>query len=1044
MSLYPWLSKHSKTRRSRSKLRRDQTFRPCLEALEERLVLDTRIWSGGDPFSSNWSALFNWQNGAISLPSNPVRSGDSVDFPANAGQRSNVQDLPRLTRFDAVFFLTLDNLHIEGGDYDIEGVFGTDFTGKLTSDSGDNTIGDFLVYVGNQVGNDTATIDVGSGSLSLTNLLTSITREVGATFPAADLVKTGAGTLKVSAPIGTNSPHDTVVVVGEDTRFNSFIVQEGLVSLDAGGQLFVDTHVEDGGTLRLHENEQILGSFGRAPQIPDLAIDAGGLLDLNGHNQSAGEVTLSGGQITTGSGGTFKLRGELIAGGSATSSRIDGHVSLSGDRIFGVANGTATDDLVINGAIDGTVRTLTKIGAGQFAMSGSSPNSYTGTTFVNEGNLKLNKPDNVLAVVGALIVGDGLGGVNADRVVLFNDGQIAQNAFVRVNSSGLLALNGHTNALDGLTLAGGNVSSGTLGLLTMAGDVISESAPTLATISGHVSIKNVRGIGQLAEPRFFDVAGSVAGTDLLVSAVIEDGSLTKTGAGTMELTALSPTSGDTIVNQGILLVNGALSNSLLRLSSGVLRGNGSVNGISATDGAIQPGDGVGTLTSTGDVTLQSAVSLQPEVSPLSSDPHDVLKVQGAVNLAGASLAVRPVFQTSVAPSTPRVIDDGDAGFTATPGFGAHGAAGSFGNDVHVAGAGKGAEQASWTFNNLTPGSYRVSATWPASSFRTTNAPYTILDGATPVTTLRVNQQKAPADFPAGGVVWDILGVVQITGTSLTVLLTNDCDGSVIADAIQIDPHQMVIVDNDGTDAVQGTFAGLAERAQFGVVARSGTQQQTQFYTISYRANDGNDVGLAYVTTATAAADLRITPASINEGQSATLTGHLTDPDNGDFLTLTIDWGDGHKETHHPGTANFQFAHRYANNPAGQPHGAYTVHLTWFDQHNAGNSRDLTVTVNNVAPTIFLPAEISVRPSGLLVVAGHFTDPGVNDHWTATVDYGDGTGVQPLELNPTQRLLLHHRYQRPGTYSVTVTITDDAGESTTVALLVHVGAMPPHP
>jgi hypothetical protein len=102
-------------------------------------------------------------------------------------------------------------------------------------------------------------------------------------------------------------------------------------------------------------------------------------------------------------------------------------------------------------------------------------------------------------------------------------------------------------------------------------------------------------------------------------------------------------------------------------------------------------------------------------------------VQGTVNLGGATLSVQSLFLPAVTPSIPRVIDDGDAGFTATPGF-AGGFTGGFGNDVHAAGAGTGAEQATWTFNNLIPGSYRVSATWSASQFRTTNAPYTILNG----------------------------------------------------------------------------------------------------------------------------------------------------------------------------------------------------------------------------------------------------------------------------------------------------------------------------
>src|SRR5690349_7407617 len=86
MSLYTWLNMlHAKTQRSRRKpWRRGSRVRPALEPLEDRLVLDTRIWSGGDPLSSNWIAVLNWQNGAIFPPLNPVQDGDSVDFPADA------------------------------------------------------------------------------------------------------------------------------------------------------------------------------------------------------------------------------------------------------------------------------------------------------------------------------------------------------------------------------------------------------------------------------------------------------------------------------------------------------------------------------------------------------------------------------------------------------------------------------------------------------------------------------------------------------------------------------------------------------------------------------------------------------------------------------------------------------------------------------------------------------------------------------------------------------------------------------------------------
>src|SRR5205807_554730 len=213
MSLYSWLNKRSKTLRSRPKPPRGP-FRPSLEALEDRLVLDTRIWSGGDPFSANWSAYLNWKNGAL-FPDPPVKQGDSVDFPADASRRTNSQDFPS----SSVTPLIIGNLHIEGGNYDIGGL-GLDFTSKLISDSGNNTIRDSLIYIGNQFGNTVATIDVGSDSLTLGGLTSRlVTLDGRSRFAPADLIKTGAGTLRITEDLGEPAPIDTDSQQGEVPEF---------------------------------------------------------------------------------------------------------------------------------------------------------------------------------------------------------------------------------------------------------------------------------------------------------------------------------------------------------------------------------------------------------------------------------------------------------------------------------------------------------------------------------------------------------------------------------------------------------------------------------------------------------------------------------------------------------------------------------------------------------------------------------------------------------------------------------------------------------
>ncbi len=71
--------------------------------------------------------------------------------------------------------------------------------------------------------------------------------------------------------------------------------------------------------------------------------------------------------------------------------------------------------------------------------------------------------------------------------------------------------------------------------------------------------------------------------------------------------------------------------------------------------------------------------------------------------------------------------------------------------------------------------------------------------------------------------------------------------------------------------------------------------------------------------------------------------------------------------------------------------------------------------------------------------GSFIDPGA-DTWTATVDYGDGSGVQPLALNADKTFSLSHVYGVSGTYSITVTVNDGDGGVGTDVLPVQVNSI----
>jgi Tol biopolymer transport system component len=106
-------------------------------------------------------------------------------------------------------------------------------------------------------------------------------------------------------------------------------------------------------------------------------------------------------------------------------------------------------------------------------------------------------------------------------------------------------------------------------------------------------------------------------------------------------------------------------------------------------------------------------------------------------------------------------------------------------------------------------------------------------------------------------------------------------------------------------------------------------------------------------------------------------------------------------------------------------GAYTVTYSVTDAAGNTGTTARAVNVLNVAPTVDAGPDATTDLDGLFARAGSFTDPGV-DSWTATVDYDDGAGPEPLALNPDKSFALANDYDTSGTYTVTVTVTDGYG------------------
>lgn len=164
-----------------------------------------------------------------------------------------------------------------------------------------------------------------------------------------------------------------------------------------------------------------------------------------------------------------------------------------------------------------------------------------------------------------------------------------------------------------------------------------------------------------------------------------------------------------------------------------------------------------------------------------------------------------------------------------------------------------------------------------------------------------------------------------------------------------------------------------------------------------------------------------------EGQTVEFAVSANDPD-GDALTYRLIGAVPAGTSLDPATGRLAFA--------ATTEGDFPLTVAVADPFGHTAAATFTVHVANVAPDFAAGADLLLSRNATLTRAGTFDDPGA-DPWTATVDYGDGSGVQPLDL-AGQTFLLSHPYSTEGSFAVTVSIAD--GTAVTVRTF-HVTVLP---
>ena len=399
-------------------------------------------------------------------------------------------------------------------------------------------------------------------------------------------------------------------------------VDGGLTFADSGAVTATTTltgaNTYNGGTQIIGGTVVSANATGLGATTGSLAINGGGVLDIDDISQTVGATTLgtgtTGGTIqSTGGTATLTTSG-LTVNGTGTNTIASSAIVATG---AGTTTLSSNSNLAVNGEVDGTMAigsgaTLSGTGTvtGATTLNGGTINlgstgnigstlgvtggdwsgqgSVAGAVTSSSGNFNIDSGANLTATGGVNVTGGTISSTDSTGVITGSlnytsntgstfDGVIADGAVpssLTLNSSGTtLVMTGTSTYSGGTTITAGTLAlagSGTsLGMLGSGNLAVSSGATldlegqtqTVGALTGAGTITNLNSDGEGAASALIIGNGIVSGTSTY-SGVITEGinganttSLTKVGGGTQILTGNSEYSGGTTIEGGILEVN---------------------------------------------------------------------------------------------------------------------------------------------------------------------------------------------------------------------------------------------------------------------------------------------------------------------------------------------------------------------------------------------------------------------------------------------------------------------------------------------------------
>ena len=462
--------------------------------------------------------------------------------------------------------------------------------------------------------------------------------------------------------IGTVLPHSvTVASTGTSDYFitgtggiggaGGGIIKNGDAWLTLGGENTFTGPVSVSAGRLLLASQRALGF------TSGVTVATGAILDLNGIATLAVSRSYD---LTLGGNGDG-ITPALTNGGASipfTGSPASGirNITLTGDASIGAITGK-NFDIGGGGTIDGAGFTLTKTGGNQVVLMGLAKNLHT---VVEAGTLIGFGPDpfgTTLRIKSGASAQAGIGGSYTSDITL-DSGAILEHstgtesiwtgtftAAGNVTLGNLNTTNTNLQINNGFAVPGNFTKSGN-GLVTLLGTV--DVAGSVSISGGVLSLGNGGSGGSLGTTAAISFSGTGPNltinrsSDLALPNLIGGGgSITKSGGGTVTLTADNSYSGNTTVNAGgTLRINGTHTSPVGNTnvsSGGTLGGTGTLPGaVNIVSGAtLAPGAGIGTFT-TGSAGKTTTITGTLRIE-FNGSATDQLTAAGPLTLAAGSI-----------------------------------------------------------------------------------------------------------------------------------------------------------------------------------------------------------------------------------------------------------------------------------------------------------------------------------------------------------------------------------------------------------------------